>query len=127
MQSNRGKDTGPEIRLRRILHARGLRYRVGVRVEPEVRRTVDIAFTKLKLAVLVDGCFWHGCPIHGRPVKTNTDFWAAKIAANRARDADTDTALRLRGWTVLRFWEHDDPEESATKVAELVRTLRSPV
>ena len=102
----------------------GLRFRVGVKVEPDVRRTVDIAFTKVKLAVLVDGCFWHGCPIHSRPVKTNAAFWTSKIAVNQARDADTNVVLRSYGWTVLRFWEHDEPEEAAARIEEQVRKLR---
>jgi DNA mismatch endonuclease (patch repair protein) len=123
MQSNRGRDTGPELRLRRLLHAEGLRYRVGLRPALDLRRTIDIAFTKQRVAVFVDGCFWHGCPTHSRSVKTNTAFWNAKIARNIARDLDTDEALRVRGRTVLRFWEHVDPEISARQIAELIHQL----
>lgn len=125
MQSNRGRDTIPELRLRQEVHARGLRYRVNLRVEPDVRRTVDIAFTKLKLAVFVDGCFWHGCPLHSRSAKTNPEYWGSKIAANQARDDDTTKALRQRGWTVVRFWEHDDPKAAAIKIVKLVKRLRA--
>jgi len=120
MQSNRGRDTGPELRLRRLLHAMGLRYRVGLRAVPDLRRTIDIAFTKQRIAVFVDGCFWHGCPTHSHSVKTNTSFWTDKITKNIARDLDTNEVLRARGWTVIRFWEHVDPEDSANQVAELV-------
>jgi DNA mismatch endonuclease (patch repair protein) len=125
MQSNRGRDTGPELLLRRELHRLGLRYRVNVRVEPTLRRTVDIAFTKVKLAVFVDGCFWHGCPVHGTLPKTNTDFWSSKIQATKTRDLETSDALDRLGWRVLRFWEHDDPVESAKTVLGTVQVLRA--
>jgi DNA mismatch endonuclease (patch repair protein) len=125
MQSNRGKNTGPEVRLRQQLHSLGLRYRVGLRVEPDLRRTVDVAFTKLKLAVFIDGCFWHGCPLHSRPTKTNSEFWAAKISTNKARDADTNNALGLRGWKVVRFWEHEDSSKAALIVEDLVKAMRA--
>lgn len=124
MQSNRGRDTGPELLLRRELHGLGLRYRVNVRVEPTLRRTVDIAFTKVKLAVFVDGCFWHGCPVHGTSPKTNSDFWNSKIGATEKRDLETSEALDRLGWKVLRFWEHDNPEESAKQVFEMMHVLR---
>ena len=98
---------------------------MNVRVEPTLRRTVDIAFTKVKLAVFVDGCFWHGCPVHGTSPKTNADFWNSKIEATEKRDFDTSEALDRLGWRVLRFWEHDDPAESAKEVFEVVQSLRA--
>lgn len=111
MAATRGRDTAPELKVRRLLYARGHRYRVNYRPLADKRRTVDIAFTRLRLAVMIDGCFWHGCPDHYRPASTRADFWAAKIEANTKRDDDTDAKLRAAGWTVLRFWEHEDPAE----------------
>ena len=121
MQSNRGQDTGPELRLRRRLHSMGLRYRVGLRLEQNRRRSIDIAFTKPKVAIFVDGCFWHGCPSHSRPTKSNIEFWNEKIERNRIRDADTNALLDVNGWTVIRFWEHDDYEMAAAHIYEVVK------
>lgn len=119
MQANRGRDTGPELALRRQLHARGLRYRVDHPLPFDRRRRADIAFTRAKVAVFVDGCFWHGCREHGTTPRTNTDFWAAKIARNRERDVDTDAQLVQAGWTVLRFWEHEDVEACVSRVVSV--------
>lgn len=80
------------------------------------RRTIDIAFTRAKIAVFVDGCFWHGCPLHGVAPKNNAEWWLRKIAANRARDEDTSRNLEAQGWTVLRFWEHEEVSVSALAV-----------
>lgn len=124
MQANRGRDTGPEMRIRRELHALGLRFRVGVRVEPNLRRTADVALKGLRLAIFVDGCFWHGCPEHSHMPKANVDFWRAKIARNVERDAETNDTLRARGWTVLRIWEHEDVELAARRVQSLVVELK---
>ncbi|GAA4633067.1 very short patch repair endonuclease [Actinoallomurus vinaceus] len=121
MQSNKGRDTGPELALRRAAHALGLRYRVSVRPIPSVRRTADLVFTKAKVAVFLDGCFWHGCPAHHTVAKTNADYWAEKLLGNRERDRDTDRRLAEAGWRVLRVWEHEDPTEAAARIAELVR------
>lgn len=127
MSSTRGRDSTPELAVRRVLHARGHRYRVNYRPLDDRRRTVDIAFTRLKLAVMIDGCFWHGCPDHYRPASTRAAFWAAKIAGNRARDVDTDRRLKEAGWTVVRFWEHDDPESVVEALeAEILRTMPAP-
>ncbi|MFF1904272.1 very short patch repair endonuclease [Kitasatospora sp. NPDC058218] len=123
MRANRGKDTKPELRLRSIVHAEGLRYRVSSRPLPQVRRTADLVFTKAHVAVFVDGCFWHGCPEHLRPARRNADFWGAKITANRARDEETDRLLAAAGWRVVRVWEHEDPVEAARRVIEVVREL----
>jgi DNA mismatch endonuclease (patch repair protein) len=102
--------------LRRLLHAAGLRYRVEHRVPGLPRRTVDIALPGRRLAVFVDGCFWHGCPDHSRPPRSNTDWWVAKLAANRERDRSTTAHLEAAGWTVLRIWEHEDPRAAADRV-----------
>lgn len=107
----KGRDTGPELVVRRLLHARGHRYRVNHQPLDDRRRTVDIAFTRRRVAVMIDGCFWHACPEHYRPSTTRAEFWAVKIQGNAARDADTNGRLRDTGWTVLRFWEHENPSE----------------
>lgn len=101
-----GKDNPRERALRSALHHRGLRFRVHYAALPGTRRTIDIAFTRLRLAVFCDGCFWHGCPIHATTPKTNREWWLNKIATNRARDLDTDARLANNGWAVLRIWEH---------------------
>lgn len=122
MRANRRRDTKPELEIRRILHARGLRYRVDFRPLKSVRRHADIVFTKAKLAVFVDGCFWHGCPEHFFPPKTNSDYWSQKIAGNIARDRDTDRRFTEAGWTVVRIWEHENPAEAAEVVIAVLRT-----
>ncbi len=123
MQDQRRRDTAPELALRRAIHGRGLRYRLDVPVVPGTRRRrVDIAFPGAKVALFVDGCFWHGCPNHGRSRRaTNQWYWQPKVLRNRERDADTDRRLRDAGWLVLRFWEHEDPEQSSIRVFEAVR------
>lgn len=126
MRGNRGRDTRPELAVRRELHRRGLRYRIGYRPLPELRRTVDIAFSRPKIAVFIDGCYWHGCEQHYRPARTNTDYWSPKIAANRARDTDTDARLLAAGWTVLRYWEHEAPKVVADEVEAAVRGTAEP-
>ncbi|WP_330177716.1 very short patch repair endonuclease [Streptomyces sp. NBC_01498] len=122
MSANKGRDTKPEKLLRSALHRRGLRYRVGVRPVSDLRRTADVVFTKARVAVFVDGCYWHGCPEHYRPAKKGAAFWQEKIAGNRARDTETNEALRQAGWLVVRVWEHEDPEEAAREVIEAVRS-----
>jgi DNA mismatch endonuclease (patch repair protein) len=119
------RDTTPELALRHELHNAGLRYRLHVQLLPGLRREVDIAFPKARVAVFVDGCFWHGCPEHPRPSRTHSDWWARKIGENRARDEDTDRRLALAGWTVLRVWEHDDVEQAADRVRVLVTARRA--
>jgi DNA mismatch endonuclease (patch repair protein) len=111
------RDTKPEVALRQALHKRGLRYRVQLKVPGNRRRTIDIAFTRARLAVYVDGCFWHGCPQHHVLPRANSDWWQWKVDLNRARDASTNADLREAGWQVLRIWEHTDPEEAADSVA----------
>lgn len=125
MRANRSRDTKPEMLIRRELHRRGRRFRVAYRPLPEDRRrTVDIAFTRLKIAVHIDGCFWHGCEEHFIPPKTNPEYWQQKIAGNRARDLDTDRRLEAQGWTVLRFWEHQDPAEVVATIENLLGRAR---
>lgn len=121
MQGNRGRDTMPEVAVRRAVHRRGLRYRVSVRPVPTLRRTADLVFSRQKVAVFVDGCFWHGCPEHHTVAKRNGEYWAAKAVANATRDRDTGDKLRAAGWTVLRFWEHEQPEEVAAAIESVVR------
>lgn len=123
MQSNRGRDTSPELAVRRRLHALGLRYRVSIRPISNVRRTADIVFTRAKIAVFIDGCFWHGCPHHYQAPSRNGDFWRAKLVRNRERDTETNEKLRSHGWIPLRFWEHEvraDPDLVAAVVAAAV-------
>lgn len=97
--------TAPELALRKTLYRAGLRYRLDGGVG--LPGTPDIAFKRLRLAIFVDGCFWHGCPTHGTISKTNTSFWTAKIARNRERDGQVNESLKRLGWKVLRLWEHE--------------------
>jgi DNA mismatch endonuclease (patch repair protein) len=107
--------------VRRLVHAAGLRYRVDFAPLPEMRRRkADLVFTRAKVAVFIDGCFWHGCPEHRQRPKTNAKFWADKIARNQARDRETDDALRVAGWAVLRFWEHHEIHATANSIIEAV-------
>ncbi|MYR49310.1 DNA mismatch endonuclease Vsr [Streptomyces sp. SID4928] len=124
MRANRRKDTGPELALRRLLHASGLRYRVDARPVPEVRRRADLVFPGARVAVFVDGCFWHGCPEHYRPATRNAEFWREKIEGNRNRDRETNETLRAAGWSVVRVWEHEAPETAAELVSREVRAQR---
>jgi len=121
MRGNKGRDTGPELALRSAVHALGLRYRVSHRPLEGLRRTADLAFTKARVAVFLDGCFWHGCPDHHSTPATNRDYWAGKVAGNRARDRDTDSRLAAAGWRVVRVWEHEDPASAALRVLGAVR------
>ncbi|MFF9522093.1 very short patch repair endonuclease [Streptomyces achromogenes] len=125
MSANKGKDTKPELLLRAALYRRGLRYRVGIRPVKTLRRTADVVFPKAKVAVFVDGCFWHGCPEHYRPAKQRAQKWQEKIQANRDRDAATNLVLKEAGWSVIRVWEHEDPEAAAELVREVVEEHRS--
>jgi DNA mismatch endonuclease (patch repair protein) len=122
MQSNRGRDTGPEIALRRELHRRGLRYFVHRRPVRNLRRTADIVFPRRKLAVFMDGCFWHGCPDHHTVAKTNAQYWAAKVHTNVERDRETVRNLEGAGWRVVRIWEHEDVVDAADRIELLLRS-----
>ncbi|NEA55705.1 very short patch repair endonuclease [Streptomyces sp. SID13666] len=118
------RDTAPELAVRRLLHAAGHRYRVNAPVPGIPRRTIDIVFGKAKVAVFLDGCFWHGCPEHATRPKSNAEWWRQKLDRNMARDRDTTTHLTDAGWTVLRFWEHEDPAVVAGRVAATVAANR---
>lgn len=121
MRGNRSRDTGPELALRRLLHARGLRYLVDSRPEPDLNRRADVVFRGPKVAVFVHGCFWHGCHRHYQPPKTNDGYWSEKVMRNKQRDAHTRRRLRARGWTVITVWEHDDMRGAAERIELLVR------
>ncbi|PZF02828.1 very short patch repair endonuclease [Curtobacterium sp. MCLR17_040] len=122
MRGNRARNTAPELAIRRALHRRGARFRVDFRLQPPMRTRADVVFTRQRVAVFIDGCFWHGCPAHGTTPKTNTDYWGPKLARNRERDADTTVALQASGWTVLRFWEHEDPAAVVERVIAEVQS-----
>lgn len=120
MRSNRRRDTSPELAVRRRLHAAGLRYRVDF-APLGGRRRADIVFTRQHVAEFIDGCYWHGCPDHATFPKRNSDYWLPKLARNVERDRETDQSLREAGWTVLRFWEHESPDDVARRIAVAVR------
>ena len=115
------RDTKPELAVRRLIHARGLRYRVDWRLPFDRRRRADIAFPSRHVAVFIDGCWWHGCAMHYRAPKTNADWWREKVEGNRIRDRETDERLKAMGWSVIRAWEHDDPAVIADRVERVVR------
>jgi len=119
------RDTAPELALRQELHRRGRRYRVVTRVPGRNRRTIDIAFTRARLAVFVDGCFWHGCPEHGTRPAHNSEWWVTKLAANEGRDRDTDQHLAKEGWAVLRIWEHVPAVQAADQVEAALAGLNA--
>lgn len=121
MRAQRTTDTAPEMAVRRRLHAMGHRYRVDCRLLPDRRWRGDLVWKGRKLAVFIDGCFWHGCPSHGKSVVNNGVWWANKIGRNRERDETVTETLRQRGWTVLRFWEHEDPDAVAVAIAAALR------
>lgn len=121
MSRQRQRDTGPELAVRQRVHAMGLRYRVDAPL-PGLRRRADMLFSGARVAVFVDGCFWHGCPQHATTPKSNTDWWREKIAANVRRDHDTDATLRSSGWEIVRIWAHEPPDIAAARVASIVST-----
>jgi DNA mismatch endonuclease (patch repair protein) len=125
MKGNRRADTQPEVALRSELHRRGLRFRKDVALRPAERiRRVDIVFSSVKLAVFLDGCFWHVCPEHGNSPKANTDYWQPKLARNVARDAEVNTELSNAGWTVIRVWEHENVSGAAGRIEREYGRLR---
>ena len=125
MRSNKGRDTKPEVALRSAVHALGLRYRVSARPLKDLRRTADLVFSRVKVAVFLDGCFWHGCPEHHTVAATNATFWAEKVRTNRARDLDTNRRLADAGWVTVRVWEHEDAAEAADRVRSVVSARRN--
>jgi len=120
MRANRRRDTGPEMALRRELHRRGLRYRVDYAPVPGLRCRADIVFTRARMAVFVDGCFWHSCPVHRTHPAANRDWWREKLDRNVERDRRNDRELGAAGWHVERVWEH---ELAATAADRIERAL----
>ena len=121
MISNRRRDTNPELTVRRLLHAEGFRFRVDYPIRTAERTIrVDIAFPRARIAILIDGCFWHGCPEHGTMPRHNRDYWEPKIARNRARDQRQVQSLAEAGWQALRFWTHEQPDEISRRIGEAV-------
>lgn len=120
MRANRGRDTAPELLVRSLLHRQGYRFRVDAAPSPELRRRADIVFRRARVAVFIDGCYWHGCPDHGSMPKTNRTYWENKLGRNVARDRETNSHLRAQGWLVMRFWEHEDPQSVVDHIAGAV-------
>ena len=123
MRRTRRRDTKPELALRSELHRLGLRYYVDRAVTTSKTRA-DVIFPRARVAVYVDGCFWHGCPTHGTLPKANREWWTSKLAANTRRDQHTNRELSEAGWVVLRFWEHHDPVAAARQVQAVVKDRR---
>lgn len=124
MQLQARRDTAPELQLRRQMHAAGLRYRVNLRVPGMSRRTIDVAFTRVKVAVMVHGCFWHRCPAHATQPTANAAWWREKIDRNVQRDDETRRHLELYGWEVVEVWEHEDSAQAAARVRAVVAARR---
>lgn len=125
MRANRGRDTRPELALRQLLYRHGLRYRVDARPLSELRRRADVVFPSDRVAIFVDGCFWHGCPEHYRPAVRKVDFWRDKIDGNRARDTETNDMLVAAGWRVIRVWEHENLAVAAERIECEIRERRA--
>lgn len=126
MMANRRRDTAVELRLRSLLHGMGLRYVVDSRPVKNLPRRADVVFRRAKVAIFVDGCFWHGCPRHGTWPKANKAFWHAKILRNRLRDSDTNMQLQALGWQVIRIWEHEDLDAAAHRIQASVDSRQPP-
>jgi|SRR5665213_193383 len=124
MLRQRRRDTQPELAIRRLLHADGMRYRVDSPPIPGLRRRADVVFPRLRIAVFVDGCFWHRCPEHGTCPRENAPWWQAKLDGNVDRDLDTDRQLRDAGWKVVRIWEHENSRTAADRVEQVVGLVR---
>jgi DNA mismatch endonuclease (patch repair protein) len=114
------RDTKPELELRRRLHRLGFRYRVNHPLPGMPRRRADISFSSRRVVVFVDGCFWHGCPVHGTSPRNNRAWWAEKLRRNVERDRETDAILARSGWIAVRVWEHEDPEDAVRRVVEVL-------
>lgn len=124
MSRARRRDTAPELLIRREAHSRGLRYRVDRALPGMPRRRADMVFPRARVAVFVDGCFWHSCPQHASVPRANQQWWIDKLRRNTDRDRETDAHLEALGWTVLRFWEHEDPTLAVDVVESTVRAGR---
>jgi DNA mismatch endonuclease, patch repair protein len=122
MQGNKKRDTRPELAVRQAAHALGLRYRVACRPLRDRRWTADLVFPGARVAVFIDGCYWHGCPEHFKRPRTNASYWSSKIAGNQTRDALVAATLEREGWAVLRFWEHEPAGLVARRIATCVRS-----
>lgn len=126
MQRQKTRDTVPELAVRRLLHAEGVRYRVDAAPLPGLRRRADVVFGPARVALFIDGCFWHGCPDHGtRATKSNSSYWSDKTLRNQIRDRDTDAKLTAAGWLPVRVWEHEPPDEIVARVLAVVAQRRS--
>lgn len=126
MVANRRRDTGPELAVRRLLHSRGLRYRVDTAPLTGIRARADIVFTRARIAVFIDGCFWHMCPEHFIMPKSNLEYWEPKLRRNVERDRIADELLREAGWRSLRYWEHEPPSAVAQSIECELALLKSP-
>lgn len=120
MSKVKNKNTILEVKFRKVLWARGLRYRLGRKLLGKP----DLVFIGAKVAVFIDGCFWHACPIHGQEPKTNTGFWSEKLSKNKLRDQKVNTGLAELGWTVVRFWEHELKDDAERCVSDLVKIVK---
>ena len=116
MKAAKPRNTIPEKALRSMLYRKGLRFRLDQKPIGNLNRRADIVFRSAKIAIFVDGCFWHGCPVHGTQSKSNAEYWAMKIKQNQDRDIDTTNRLKAAGWKVIRVWEHEDPEEASQRI-----------
>ena len=125
MSRQRRRDTGPELLLRKELHRHGLRFRVDHPLPGLPRRRADVVFTRARIAVFVDGCFWHSCPEHATSPASNAEWWRVKLDKNVTRGRETDRYLADAGWTVLRFWEHEDMTQAASVVKETWQAARA--
>lgn len=125
MRTQPRSDTAPELAIRKLVFAAGLRYRIHAKPIPTFRRRADLVFRTTRVAVLVDGCFWHGCRHHVKTPASNVSWWAEKIRRNRERDRETSAIFRRAGWKVVRVWEHEDPIRAASRVVEAVKSRSS--
>lgn len=125
MKGNRKRDTRPEVALRSALHRVGLRFRCDYPIQVAGRRPVrvDVAFTRARVAVFIDGCFWHCCPEHSNMPRANPSYWEPKLARNVQRDAQTEAVLADLGWHTIRVWEHEDPADAAKRVRKTLADL----
>ncbi len=120
------RPTSPELALRRSLHSRAYRFRVGYPVPGLPRRSIDIAFVRWRVAVFVDGCFWHRCPVHGTASRANSEWWNLKLDGNVRRDGETSAYLSSKGWIVVRLWEHEPVAQAVEAVEAALRAARHP-
>ena len=127
MRGNRSYDTKPEAAVRSILHRRGFRFRKHLRPLRDLRCTADIVFSREQTAVFIDGCFWHGCPLHGHEPTRNREFWVQKVRGNQARDRRNDAELTKAGWLVIRAWEHETAADVATQIIVALKERRGQV